>query len=193
MKHLHHISGRVLLCLLAFFLCSGAYSVRAQQIAVRANALNWALGTPDAGMDIVTGEHTSVSISAFGHYRPYGLDSKLLVLQPEFRYWFNGRPLVREYVGAAAFAAMYDIAGKEHVYVGDAIALGVTGGYVFTMGKCWNLELSGGVGLLGFRHKQYHRHDNYDDYFVNGNIKANSLGYKLFPVKLGVSFIYIIK
>ncbi|MDE7127803.1 MAG: DUF3575 domain-containing protein [Bacteroidales bacterium] len=165
----------------------------AQQIAVRANALNWALCTPDIGVDIVTGEHTSVEISAFGHYRPYGMDSRLFVFQPEFRYWFNGRPLVREFVGVAAFAATYDMTVSNHVYDGDAVALGITGGYVFTLGRRLNLELSGGIGLLGFRQKQYYRHDNYDDYFVGEAVKANSWGYKLFPVKLGVSFIYIIK
>lgn len=192
MKHLPHIAGvaRLFLIFLLMGLCLRA---GAQQIAVRANALNWALCTPDIGVDIVTGEHTSVEISAFGHYRPYGMDSRLFVFQPEFRYWFNGRPLVREFVGVAAFAATYDMTVSNHVYDGDAVALGITGGYVFTLGRRWNLELSGGVGVLGFRQKQYYRHDNYDDYFVGEAVKANSWGYKLFPVKLGVLFIYIIK
>lgn len=71
--------------------------------------------------------------------------------------------------------------------------LGLVGGYVFRLSDHWNLELCGGFGILGFKQKQYYRHDNYDDYFVDEAVKANSLGYKLFPAKLGVTFSYIIR
>ena len=191
LQHIHWLSVPFLLVCILF--AASSHEAYAQQVAVKANALNWALCTPDIGLEIVTGEHTSVGFSVFGHYKPYTVDSRLLVFQPEFRYWFNGRPLIREYVGVTAFAATYDIAVNNHVYGGDALAVGLTGGYVFALGRRWNLELSGGFGVLGFRQKQYYRHDNYDDFFVDEATKVNSTGYKLFPVKLGVSFIYIIK
>lgn len=194
MKILQHIYRfPAFLCLVSALFLASSRKADAQQVAIRANALNWALCTPDIGLEIVTGEHTSVGLSAFGHYRPYGMDSRILVFQPEFRYWFNGRPMTREYVGVTAFAATYDMTVRSQVYDGDALALGLTGGYVFTLGKRWNFELSGGFGVLAFRQKQYYNHDNYDDYFVEEAVKVNSWGYKLFPVKLGVSFIYIIK
>lgn len=181
------------ICLGAGLLLLGGEEARAQQFAIKANALNWALCTPDLGVEIVTGEHTSLSISATGHYKPYGMNSTLFLLQPEFRYWFNGRPLTREFVGLTAFATTYDMTFSKKVFDGEAFALGVTGGYVFDLAPRWSLELSGGFGLLFFNQKQMTIHDNYDDNFVEESVRANSWGYKLFPVKLGVTFIYIIK
>lgn len=172
----------------------GAKAADAQIIAVRANALSWLMCTPDIGFEVVSGEHTSVAVSAFGHYKPFVVwDSKIFAVQPEFRYWFNGRPLTREYIGVGAGFATYDTHLFNQVYKGDAISLGLTGGYVFNIGKRWAFELSAGFGVLAFRHKQYDQGDNYDDYFVQEATKVNNWGYKLFPTKLNASFIYIIK
>lgn len=172
---------------------------RAQRLAVKSNVLYLAALTPDLGVEVITGERTSVALSVFGHYKPYGLNSKLLVIQPEFRYWFNGRPLTREYVGISAFAATYDMSlptkgdTMPNIFKGDGIAIGLSGGHVFNMGKRWNFELSAGTGILLFRQKQYFQGDNYEDYYVGELTKPNTWGFKIFPVKLAATFIYIIK
>ena len=167
----------------------------AQSFAVKTNLLFDAAMTPDLGVELVTGEHTSVSLSVCGHYKPYGLQSKLWLVQPEFRYWFNGRPLVREYVGIAAFGASYDMSLGSYVHNGDALSLGLSGGYVLPLGKRLNIEFSAGFGFLLFKQKQYLKDDHYDDYNVNVEVseRTNAWGYKLFPAKLGVTLIYIIK
>ncbi len=170
----------------------------AQRLAVKTNALSWVALTPDIGLEMVTGERTSVSVSVFGTYRPFGLPEKVLAVQPEFRFWFNGRPLTREYVGVCAFAATYDLVlgartGKSNVFRGDALALGVSGGHIFNLSTRWNLELSAGTGLMLFRQKQYLDGDNYEEYFIGERTAPNTWGYKLFPVKLAATFIYIIK
>lgn len=171
-----------------------APSAEAQQVAVKTNALNWLAMTPTVGCEIVTSEHTSVDFTAFGHWKPFNMDSKLVALQPEFRYWFNGRPMTREFVGATLMVAAYDITwSRQFVYNGNAVMVGLVGGYVFSLNDHWNFEVCGGFGILGFKQKQYHINDNYDDYFVDEAVKANSMGYKLFPAKLGLSFSYIIK
>lgn len=177
-------------CLLCLLPCQKA---TAQQVAVKANALSWALATPDIGLEVITGEHTSVAMSVFGHYRPYGFNSKMAVLQPEFRYWFSGRPLTREYIGVIALGAFYDTLLAGQYYKGNAIALGISGGYIFNLGKRWGLELSGGTGVLVFSQKHYWEGDQYDQYFFGENTRPNSWGYKLFPLKLAVTFIYIIR
>ena len=182
----------ILLALVAALLLTSLPS-GAQIIAVKANALSWAACTPDIGVEITTGEHTSVALSAFGHYKPYGVESKAFAVQPEFRYWFNGRPLTREYIGAAAGLFIYDSQLFNQVFRGDAISLGITGGYVFSLGKRWAFELSAGVGLLAFRHKQYDKGDNYDDYSPGSVMPVNNWGYTIFPTKLNASFIYIIR
>lgn len=161
----------------------------AQQFAVKTNALFDAALTPDIGVELVTGEHSSVALSVFGHWKPYGINSRMITVQPEYRFWFNGRPLVREYIGATAFASAYDINVKNHVYAGNAVSLGVTGGYVFPLGERMNFELSGGFGFLFFRQKQYLDNMSYDPTMS----PVNAYGYKLFPAKLGATFIYIIK
>ena len=185
---------------------------KAQQFAVKTNALMWGVLTPNAGVEIVVGERSSLDISAF--YKPsYSpelgsfFNSRIAGFQPEYRYWFNGRPMTREFIGASLMFADYDLTnadkstGMRYVYDGNAISLGIVGGYSFILGKKnskdkvnrWRLELCGGFSFLGFFQKRYNINDSYDDYFVGEPVKANSWGYKLFPAKLGVTFTYIIK
>lgn len=179
--------------LAAALLAAGNNEAKAQQFSIKTNLLMDAAMTPSLGCEIVTGEHSSVDISAFGHYKPYGMDSMLIALQPEYRYWFNGRPMTREYIGGALLLTTYDMNLNKYVYNGDAIGAGLTAGYVISLGDHWNVDFAGGFGVLVFHQKQYRSHDNYDDYFVDEAVKANAWGYKLFPIKLGISISYIIK
>ena len=172
-----------------YFFVSGQ-EAHAQQVGVKTNALMWALMTPNAGCEVVVGEHSSIDLSVFGHYKPYGMQSKLLAFQPEYRYWFNGRPMIREYIGVSSMIAGYDMNINQYVYNGNAASVGLTGGYVFFLGRRWRLDLCGGFSFLFFFQKQYYETD---DYYVDKDISYNSFGYKLFPAKLGVSFTYIIK
>ena len=166
----------------------------AQQFAVKTNALSsLALQSPDFGVEIVAGERSSVSLSVAGHYMPYGLNTKLITVQPQYRFWFSGRPLVREYVGVAALYAGYDIRLKDNIYNGNAAGAGITGGYVFALGKRWGLELSGGLAMTFFNQKRYSRFDSYEDFYAGNSDWANSKGYCLMPFNVGVTFIYIIK
>lgn len=177
-------------CVFVLSFIAGQQQAHAQQVGVKTNALMWALGTPNLGCEVVVGEHSSIDLSAFGHYRPYGVNSKVLAFQPEYRYWFNGRPMVREYIGVSAMVANYDVTMRRYVYNGNAASLGLTGGYVFLLGTRWRLDLCAGFSFLFFSQKQYYETD---DYYIDKTIKANAWGYKLFPAKLGVSFTYIIK
>lgn len=164
----------------------------AQQVAIKSNALRTVLLTPDLGVEVVTGEHSSVSFDVFGNWKPYGVDSKLIAFQPQFKWWFNGRPLVREYVGVAALFSVYDIRWKELTYNGTAGGVGLTGGYALPLGERWCAEFSGGLGLVWFGQKRRSVYDNYSD--LSGSPDAcNSRGYKLLPMNVGVTFVYIIK
>lgn len=184
---------RIPAVLLAAGLILFSSKASAQQIGVKTNALMWATLTPNLGCEVVVGQRSSLELSVFGHYKPYGVDSKIFAVQPEYRYWFGGRPMTREFVGVSAMVADYDMTVRSHVYDGYAGSLGIIGGYAFSLGRKWRLELCGGLAVLGFHHKHYYRQDNYDDYFVGQDAPANSWGYKLFPAKLGVTFTYIIK
>lgn len=182
--------------MILLFLAGGRQEVHAQQVGVKTNALMWAGLTPNLGCEVVVGEHASIDLSTFGNVLSFGpsdkpsFASKLLAFQPEFRYWFNGRPMVREYIGVAAMIANYDVTANKYVYNGNAVSLGLTGGYSFILGADWRLEVCGGFGLLFFNQKQY---SITNDYYVDKSKAANAWGYKLFPPKLGVTFTYIIK
>lgn len=187
MKHIN-----IVFIALLFALFSST-EARAQQVAVKVNGLMCAAFTPNIGCEVVIADNSSVDLSVFGHYKPFGIHSSILGIQPEYRYWFNGRPMIREYVGATMLYSSYDMTFSKQVFDGDGLGFGLTGGYVFSFGKRWNLELSGGFGFFFFHQKQYYKGDNYDDYFVDEAVKANSWGYELVPIKLGVTISYIIK
>ncbi len=165
----------------------------AQEIAIKSNALMVAGMAPNFGCEFLIGESSTIDLSAMGLVNPYGMKSTGVAVRPQYRYWFNGRPMIREFVGAAVMLASYNFTARDHVHDGDALGVGLTGGYVFALGKRFNLELSGGFGLFLFRQKQYYADDNYDDYFVNVPPKPNAKGYKLLPMDLGVTFTYIIR
>lgn len=179
-----------ILPLLLLLISIGSYG---QQIAIKSNGLYWLATTPNVGFELVTGEQTSLDLSLAMTSKVWANDCKMVVLQPEWRYWFNGRPMVREYIGIAALGANYDITWGNHTYDGDAFGAGVTMGYALPLGKRLNIEFYVGFGAVYFRQKQYYVDDNYSDFIENEALQVNSSGYKLIPIKLGVSISYIIK
>lgn len=180
------------LLFLTVLLLVGLQSSNAQQIALKTNGLMLLTGLPNLGAEFVTGEHTSLDVTLFGGYKPYGQNIKMVGIQPEFRYWFNGRPMVREYIGIAALGTSYDIQWGESIYKGDAVGIGATMGYSLVLNKRLNLEFCAGFGAVYFRQRQYYADDNLADYEANNPGKANAKGYKLLPTKLGVSISYIL-
>lgn len=164
-----------------------------QQVAIKTNGMYWLATTPNVGFELVTGERTSLDISAAITNRVWSNSCKMVVLQPEWRYWFNGRPMVREYIGIAALGSSYDITWGRRTYDGDAFGAGLTMGYALPLNKRLTIEFYGGFGAVYFRQKQYYVDDNYSDFIENEALQVNSGGYKLIPIKLGVSISYIIK
>lgn len=166
---------------------------KAQFIAVKTDGLKWAMMTPNVGLELVISERSSLDFSIFGNNNPWGKDVKLVAVQPEYRYWFNGRPMVREYIGVGLLAATHDITWGKHIYQGDALGAGLTFGYVFDLTTRLNLELYAGFGAVAYFQKEYYINDNYEDYENGAGSKNNSTGYTLMPTKLGVAVSYILK
>ena len=196
----------------ALLFCLGQPKVHAQQVAVKTNGLMWLAMMPNAGCEFVVGERSTVDLSAFGSMNIWGNKAKILGFQPEYRYWFNGRPMTREYVGVAALGTTYDITWGDKVYEGDAGGLGLTFGYVLNfgtkeskskkegkedflkkLGRRLNVEFYAGCGLIYFQQKQYFKGDHFDDYTGTGAVQANAKGYKILPMKLGVAVTWILK
>lgn len=175
--------------LFAMFL---ARPIAAQNVAIKVNALNWALASPDFGLEMVTGERTSLGLSLTANYKPYGINMRAIGATPEFRYWISGRPLTRSFVGVAIFGTMYDMNFTQMCYKGSALGGGLIGGYAFELGQHWSLELSAGCGLLAYKQKQYSPADVPPGAYVEPYRQLN-YGYSFAPMKLGVTFIYIIR
>lgn len=178
---------RLLVCVVALGILS-TQELSAQMVAVRTDALKDLLLTPNIGVDIVVGERYTLGAEVAFNRNPYGLNMQMASVTPEFRYWFNGRPLTRQYVGVVANMTSYDLALNNHHH-GDAFGIGVSFGHVWTLTERWNIDLTGSLGVIGYREKFYYKYDNFADY----GERANARGYVLLPIRLGVSVVYVIR
>ena len=180
--------------LLALLMAAACATARAQMVAVSTDVLMDALQTPSIGGELVVGERTSVGLGLFGSSKPWGKQVKLAGLQPEWRYYFSGRPMHRYFVGVGALGTTYDITWKGKVYDGYAVGLGVTFGYVIALTKRLNIDLHAGIGIVGYRQKEYFEADSYEqDMDYGAPAQANASGYVLLPTRVGVSVTYILK
>lgn len=180
--------------LLLFVFLLSAFGVRAQMLAVGTDVLMDALMVPNIGAEMVVGERSVVGFHAFGGYKPWGQQMKCMGVQPEYRWFFSGRPMYRFFVGAGALATGYDITWSGKVYNGNAAGLGLTFGYVLPLSKRVNMDFHAGFGAIYYRQKEYFEGDYYDeDYSSNGVIRINAKGYSLLPTRIGVSLTYILK
>lgn len=169
-------------------------SMKAQMLAVSTDALHDLLMMPSIGAEIVTGERTTLGMQMFGGYHPWGNDSKMIVMQPEYRYFFSGRPMSREFVGLGAIGALYDVHFSNKIYQGESFGLGLSFGYVLPITHRLNLDFHAGFGFIVYHQKEYFEGDFYDlDYAKNGKLDANAHGYTLLPTRFGISLSYILK
>lgn len=161
-----------------------------QLLTVKTNLLNWGLCAPNLSMELVTGERHSFAVS--GTYMPkfYQKSFGGWMLMPEYRFWLSGRPLIRTYLGVAAFGGNYHdhdaLIQKNKEQLGSYAGMAATGGYSFYLGKRWNMELTAGVGLAVVHRQLYSL----------GESKPNTfepLQIRVIPVNLGITLGYIIK
>lgn len=182
---------KLLLTLLTVMAC---LTTSAQMLSVNTDLATDLLQTPSLGFELVAGERSSVGVNVMGNYKPWGKDMKLIAVQPEYRYYFSGRPMHHYFVGAGGVGASYDISWKGKVYNGSAIGLGLTFGYVFSLSRRICIDCHAGFGAVYYKHKEYFEHDPYDaDFSIGGVERTNSEGYCLMPTRIGVSLSYILK
>ena len=159
------------------------------QWVIKTNVAYLAATVANLGVEFAFGKHYSVDLPMI--YSPYTVSRtfrlRFLAVQPEFRYWFGGRPMMREFIGVAALGTSYDITWGSETYKGDAWGGGLTFGYAFFLSPHWNIECYGSVGAVYYDHKHYYRDDHYSEN------RRTAHGYAFIPFKLGVSFAYIIK
>ena len=169
-------------------------ATRAQMIAANIDALWLATLSPSIGLEMVVGERSTIGLNGLFVNKPYGNNIKLIEVQPEYRYYFSGRPMFREFIGIGAIGGTHNIEWKGKIYDGTNFGLGLIFGYVMSIGKRVNVDFHAGFGAVYYNHKEYFTGDQYDaDSRVDGMDHNNASGYYLLPTRLGVSFTYILK
>ena len=179
------VNKRIFL-IMALLVC--AFKMNAQMMVIKSDLLRDVATMPNVHIDCVVGEKHSLGVGGGYCYKMWGKDIQIASFSPNFRYWFNGRPFTRQYVGVKAQISQYDITWRNSVYDGASLAVGMIFGHVFNLGKRLNLELEGGLDALGYTQKEYYKSDIYDDY---GDMN-NSRGVMMCP-HLSFSISYILK
>lgn len=165
-----------------------AGTASAQRVALKTNALYWAAASPNIGLELRINRHITFDFDATYNNITIGkYDTQVRMFTPEMRYWFSARPQAGHFVGLTGIAANYDVLIKNECHDGDMFGGGLTYGYSFVLGRHWSLETTIGAGLV-YRHEL-----NYQQNTEERPEKTNVNKYQFFPLKAGVSFVYIIK
>ena len=170
----------VLICLLCL-----VPAAKAQDVAVKTNALYWATTSLNGGVEIGLGRKWTLDIE--GAYNPWNFsDGKKMhfwLAQPELKYWlcekFEGH-----FVGFHAHGAQFFGGFNKHRYDGYLAGAGFSYGYDWILSPHWNIELELGLGYAYLWYKQSPRIPCVK---CRENRHKNYVG----PTKAAVSFIYI--
>lgn len=180
--------------LLAFVILNTTTSAYAQRLAVKTDVAKLALTIPNIEAELVTSRRTSLSIGTYYGFQMYGMkDAEFFGIQPEFRYWYAGQPMIREYVGVGALMMRYDFTCKHKRYKADCIGIGGTFGYAYLISPRWNIEGYFGFGLVEFSQRQYLITDKMDDVLTFSDKDTHVTGYRILPTKIGISLSYILR
>lgn len=182
-NHLVHLfSGMLLLSLLLFF----PDNTQAQRVALKTNLTDWMTASPNLSVEFAVSNRLTLDLSGTATPFKYKPDFyfRHIRLQPELRYWLVSL-LTKHYVGITAFYSTYDVGYKERGYFGDSYAAGLTYGYNWILSRRWNFELNAGVGAIRYRLARYRP--------GTAHPAPDESGWIVAPVKLGISFVYVLK
>lgn len=172
--------------LFLFFILGNATDSRAQLAALKTNLTDWMTVSPNLGAEFTLGKQLTVDLSVTAG--PFKIRKDVyfrhIRLQPELRYWLIS-PLAGHYVGVTAFYSTYDAGYKKRGYFGDSYAAGLTYGYNRILSRRWNFELSAGLGAIRYRLARYTP--------GTAHPEPDETGWTIAPVKLGITFVYILK
>lgn len=162
--------------IVAVILSGLSATVKAQVLAVSTDVAWLATQTYNAAAELTISSRSTLSLNIMGNYHPWALhDMRMIVLQPEWRYYFSGRAMAYHYVGIHGLVANYDFVWKDERHHGDAIAGGFTLGYALPLSERWNVDFHAGLGLA-FYHEE-----------------AKSVSTMILPTRIGVSLSYILR
>lgn len=158
----------------------------AQRVAVKTNVAHWATASPNVGMELVLGRRVTLDFGAtVNPFRFRESKTHAYLLSPELRCWL-GRPMAGHFLGVNALMGQYDLSWRGTNCNGDVFAAGLSYGYVFILGRRWNLETNIGLGWLRGRCKRW---DDGQQVPGSPNVRKDFFA----PTRVGVTISYIIK
>lgn len=160
---------------------------RAQFSAVRTNALMWATGTINAGIDVRVHNNVSLDLFAFGNpIKTPNFSMQTIGFQPSVRYWFY-ETQVGPFVSVHGTLAGYDVGNAESHYRGFMAGAGVSYGYNWILSKRWSVGVEIGIGALYISDakRDYYTHYTDDEYIYHNR------RWTVAPTKAEVSFVYL--
>ena len=170
-----------LLCLLS------ATRASAQFYALKLNALAFATGTVNAGIDFALSDHLSFDLSAYWNpIRTQNVRMRLIAVQPGIRYWLY-QPHVGTFLGTHPGFARYEIGGDEHRNRGTLTGIGFSVGHAWLLSKRWNFSLEAGAGLYYL----WNTHGKYFTSWDSDEVFRHARRLVFAPSKAEISFSYL--
>ncbi len=195
MKYLHKWLGTLAVMLPL------SLSADAQQIAVKNNLLYDATLTPNLGVEVATGNRTSVQLFYGLHPWTFSDNKKIRhwSLMPEWRRWLRNSSSLTSFEGwfwgIHALGGEYNAGGKKlpfglfkplryNRYEGWFVGGGLTLGHAWRLADHWRLEAAVGVGYI---HTRYHQYEYQECGADLGPGHYNYVG----PTKLALNLAYV--
>ncbi len=160
----------------------------AQRIALKTNALDWVMLSPNLALEVRLERRLTLDLSATANPITREISGMKLThfrFQPEFRYWFS-RPMAHHFLGFNLMAGFYNVKFGGNYYDGDICALGMSYGYVVVLSRHWNMEATLGLGYGHLRARQYADADACPE-------MPNFRRWAPMSTRVGLSFSYIFK
>lgn len=152
----------VFVCLLSF-----AFLAYGQVVGIKTNLLMDVTKTINLGAEVGLSKRSTLDL--YANYNPWEKSNmkmfKMLMLQPEYRYWFCER-FNGHFVGVHLHGGVYQAAGidmpfglwpelENNRFKGNFYGGGISYGYQWIMGKHWNIEANIGVGYARVKYEKY--------------------------------------
>lgn len=184
--------------LVIMILAMAATKGSAQIVSVNTNALMDAALCPSFGFELVFNKRSSLAVDAFYGKKVFGKDIKIQGIQPEYKFYFSGRPMYHHYVGGVVALAKYNMHTVNRYYDGHAIGAGLSYGYVWPVTERLLLDFHTSLGLICRDDRYYGTKKAHDQAYNSAEktgklLETNNHDTFLAPIKIGVSVCYIIK
>ena len=167
--------------ILIFIMALGTIVSHAQKLSINTDVVMLATQTYNLGAEMTIGNRSTLGLTVFGNHNPYiHKDMKVVGVQPEYRYYFGGRPLYHHFVGVGLLAADYNVIHKHVRYDGY-------------LSNKLALDAHAGVGLVGNSHTVTRMDGQAIE--LNDGSGLTREGFKslhILPTKIGISLSYTI-